>query len=421
MADDRSRARHARRAAGLAPSPCARAEAYIYWTESGRNAGIGRANLDGTGVDRGFLDQHAYVITADAGHLYWSDRNDDVSRSNIDGTSVDPSFIDGLVPVICSRGCSYMYDLAVDGAHVYGTGRGGFSHGERGAIGRANLDGTGVDQRFITTSDELSGLAVDASHVFWATLGSFPGPGSGSIGRANLDGTGVNERFIISGNDQYVVDVAVDAGHVYWTHAGCVFRPTPECRGGTIGRANLDGTDVDYNFITLTRGAGSLEVDENYLYWANYDYDHEKGMIGCANVDGTGVNERFISGLGYPYAIAVNALQPPGEVTAKRTQRQKGERIRIQVRVKAKERLTAKAGGKIKVNPTYKLKPKSVRVDAGQTKTLKLKPTNAAAKKIAQALEHGKKAKAKVKVKLTGQAGNSAIEELRVRLKREQP
>ncbi len=152
-----------------------------------------------------------------------------------------------------------------------------------------------------------------------------------------------------------------------------------------------------------------------------YDYDHEKGMIGRANVDGTGVNERFISGLGYPYAIAVNALQPPGEVTAKRTQRQKGERIRIQVRVKAKERLTAKAGGKIKVNPTYKLKPKSVRVDAGQTKTLKLKPTNAAAKKIAQALEHGKKAKAKVKVKLTGQAGNSAIEELRVRLKREQP
>ncbi len=96
--------------AALLVSPLAlapRAEAYIYWTESGRNAAIGRANLDGTGVDRGFLDQHAGVITADAGHLYWSDRNDDVSRSNIDGTSVDPSFIDGLVPVICSRGCVF--------------------------------------------------------------------------------------------------------------------------------------------------------------------------------------------------------------------------------------------------------------------------------------------------------------------------
>ena len=52
--------------------------------------------------------------------------------------------------------------------------------------------------------------------------------------------------------------------------------------------------------------------------------------------------------------------------------------------MKAKERLTAKASGKIKVNPTYKLKPKKVQVAAGKTKTLKLKPKKAKAKRIAR-------------------------------------
>ena len=86
--------------------------------------------------------------------------------------------------------------------------------------------------------------------------------------------------------------------------------------------------------------------------------------------------------------------------------------------MKAKEQLTAKASGKIKVNPTYKLKPKKAKLAAGQTKTLKLKPKKAQAKRIAGALKRGKKATAKLTVKLTDQAGNSETEKLSVRLKR---
>jgi hypothetical protein len=40
--------------------------------------------------------------------------------------------------------------------------------------------------------------------------------------------------------------VAVDAGHIYWTNL----------TGGSIGRANLDGSEVEQNFITTTYPAG---------------------------------------------------------------------------------------------------------------------------------------------------------------------
>ena len=73
----------------------------------------------------------------------------------------------------------------------------------------------------------------------------------------------------------------------------------------------------------------------------------------------------------------------------------------------------------MEINPTYKLRPKTMKVAKGRAKILKLKPKNKAqAKKIAAALKRGEKATAKVKVKLTDRAGNTETEKLRVRLKR---
>ena len=67
--------------------------------------------------------------------------------------------------------------------------------------------------------------------------------GGGAIGRANLDGTGVDESFI--GDIGSVGSVAVDGNHVYWTNPNTT----------TIGRADLDGANVDDRFITLSSGA----------------------------------------------------------------------------------------------------------------------------------------------------------------------
>jgi len=54
-------------------------------------------------------------------------------------------------------------------AYIYwGTVINGYS----GTIGRANLDGTGVNQSFITTAGGLVGVAVDGAHIYWTNYGN---------------------------------------------------------------------------------------------------------------------------------------------------------------------------------------------------------------------------------------------------------
>ena len=71
----------------------------------------------------------------------------------------------------------------------------------------AGLDGTGVDQNFITGADTASGVALDAAHIYWTNSGQF------TVGRAGLDGTGVDQNFVDAGS--FPVGLAVDAGHLY--------------------------------------------------------------------------------------------------------------------------------------------------------------------------------------------------------------
>ena len=95
-----------------------------------------------------------------------------------------------------------------------------------------------MDQNFIAGFAPM-GLAVDANYIYWANSDST------TIGRANLDGTGVNQNFITG--TSYANGLAVDGNYVYWTNMVT----------GTIGRANLDGTGVNQNFITTAGGGGS--------------------------------------------------------------------------------------------------------------------------------------------------------------------
>ena len=212
----------------------AQADAFIYWTSSNSNA-IGRANLDGTGVNQSFI-----------------------------------------------TGASGPAGVAVDGQHVY------WANNSNGPIGRANLDGTGVNQSFITAQFP-DGVAVDGQHVYWTNLQST------TIGRANLDGTGVDQSFITADSDPS--GVAVDGQHIYWSNFN----------SGTVGRSNLDGTGVDQSFITGASHPDGVAVDGQHVYWTNLG----NGTIGRSNLDGSGVNQRFITGLSDPSGVAVDALLPP--------------------------------------------------------------------------------------------------------------
>ena len=87
-------------------------------------------------------------------------------------------------------------------------------------------------------------IAVDNTHLYWANNGRFRVTKvSTTIGRAELDGTGVNRSFITGASDP--CGPAIYQGHLYWGNQG-----HGESDGTTIGRANIDGTKANQHFIT---------------------------------------------------------------------------------------------------------------------------------------------------------------------------
>ena len=158
-------------------------------------------------------------------------------------------------------------------------------------IGRANLDGTGIADSFIDVGRDATSVAVDDNYIYWrwespppfrGAVGRAPPRALGAIGRARLDGTDIDENFI-SGVDVNPGRLAVDANHIYWIQ----YIGPPGLARTSIARANLDGTDVQTEFIS--QGAYGVAVDDHYIYWTGGD------SIGRAKVDGTEVDPDFIS------------------------------------------------------------------------------------------------------------------------------
>jgi virginiamycin B lyase len=318
---------------------------YIYWAGLG-GPSIGRANLDGSGVTPQFITVPGGNLTGvavDSSFVYWTDSaqtHSSIGRANLNGTGITPSFV---------AGAGNGRDVAVDGQYIYWTHLVGGSLPPRGSIGRANLDGMGANASFITGAAFPGGVAVDSAHVYWANsydcdYQTDP-PSScagGTIGQANLDGSGVSERFItadprvgpgcgtspetrcgptsvavaslpdgtaavywdnpqvgtigrqtLTGDPANInqslitgikrlfnVPVAVDRQYVYWND------------GDWISRANLDGSGVTQQFIRLPAPANALAVDGQHIYWTGYEGGPS---LGRANLDGSGVNGQFIT------------------------------------------------------------------------------------------------------------------------------
>jgi hypothetical protein len=274
-------------AAPIAFAP--RAEAFVFWTKGDT---IGRANLDGSGVDASFVSSNGgYLsgIALDASRVYWGGFNTGaIGRANLDGTKVDQNFI--------PNAGRYPGGVAVDDAHIY-WGNAEITNSpllNGGSIGRANLDGMAVDQQFIAGGSILTlgvseprSPAVNASHIYWSDIG----PAPTTIGRANLDGSAIEASFIEFplGEATIPLAVAVDSHHVYWANLG------EGASNGTIGRASIDGTGMERNFISGVGTPVAVAVDDAHIYWANGPTAEHVGSVGRANLDGTGVEPNFIS------------------------------------------------------------------------------------------------------------------------------
>jgi len=95
-------------------------------------------------------------------------------------------------------------------------------------IGRANLDGSGVDNEFVKTEVSPCDVATNGKYVYWTG-----GEGVSFVGRAKVSNPVPEDHFIETADD-LVCGVAVDSAHIYFNNYA----------SGAIGRANLNGGNV---------------------------------------------------------------------------------------------------------------------------------------------------------------------------------
>jgi hypothetical protein len=231
------------------PSSVAVNDGSIYWTDA---SGIGRANLDGSHVNDKFIvnpgkaEGRAAGVAVDSKYIYWSvPEANAIFRANIDGRHVDSTFLtvaDGLMTPSA---------LAIGGRYIYWAGSDSAS---TGVIGRATLNGKNVWATFITGGVGPGSIAVNSSYIYWGNgEGDGSDVGSNAIGRADLDGTHVDQSFIRADGPN---GVAVSTQHVYWTSA----------EAKTVGRANLDGTDTNLSFLAVPENPGGIALSPNAVF-----------------------------------------------------------------------------------------------------------------------------------------------------------
>jgi hypothetical protein len=244
--------------------------AHIYWATL--NGSIARANLDGTGVDTSFIPNvvASFGVAVDRGHIYWT-TSSAVGRANLDGTGANPNFI------VVSRQFGLTCGVAVDAGHVYWASA-------LGTIGRANLNGTAREESFVRTAPPghfTCGVAVDSAHLYWSHFGLIaPDAFNDGIGRANLDGTGVNQTFIPTPaeSEAVAVDAATQAAPPSRVAIGdsttaegndrqTAFQFTatldsPQSSPVTVDFASADGTATAPSDYTATTGKVTFEPGE---------------------------------------------------------------------------------------------------------------------------------------------------------------
>ena len=84
----------------------------------------------------------------------------------------------------------------------------------------------------------------------------------------------------------------VMGAHIYWTNYD----------NDSIGRAKLDGSGFNQNFITGAATPHGVAVDGKYIYWAAAG-----SLVARAKLDGSDANLNFITGASFSYGMAVNA------------------------------------------------------------------------------------------------------------------
>lgn len=266
------------------------ASAYIYW-QSPDPYRIGRVALDRSDQNGSFITGGYFSggIASDGNKLYWGNSGNGsqgwIGTANVDGTAVNQNTFGSLTNF-------GTFATATRAGKLY------WLYGISGSASGIARDGSGI----VTTSGAGCGIAVDDNYLYWSN-GHY-------IGRSLADGSSPNSTWLNVGANDLPCGVAVTPTHIFWT-----VHSRNGMQGTSIGRATIGGDplSVSPNFLTgdLFSGAlnvpSGLAVDNKFIYWSNYG---PNGTIGRALLDGSDNDPNFVTGVYYPGSLAVDPLGP---------------------------------------------------------------------------------------------------------------
>ena len=233
-----------------------------------------------------------------AGKMYWTDDGTPgepdgaIRRANLDGSNVENLFSGLPDPVGIA--------LDLDAGKLYWAERG------YGMILRVNLDGSGIEV-LIDKLHKPYQIALDTAngHIYWTERGEEDG--RSKIRRADLDGekvTDINFEYpLVAPENPFGLTLDPLAGKMYWTERG-----TGLNGGDQIRRANLDGQNGEVVITSAYHSLSGIAVDvaAGKIYWT----DEAEGGIRRANLDGS-EPEDVVSGLSAPEGVAMAAASHP--------------------------------------------------------------------------------------------------------------
>jgi hypothetical protein len=244
---------------------------FVYWTSGSPDSSIVRAKLNGSGLDRGFIAglDHPHGVATDAKFVYWTQgdpTSGSIGRANLNGSAPNQLFIPHNAGVGDPSG------IAVTPSAIY------WQH-DGNQIGRANIDGTGVDPDFISATNTGCGLAADSNFLY------FLNEGGTRIGRATLDGASVAPDF--ASIPEAFCGLSVDYNYLYWGSDS----------GNTVGVLPVVGGPAQADYIdagTTGGGPSGVAVNSQFIFWGNYD----TGAIARANLNGAAAKLALIGDAG---------------------------------------------------------------------------------------------------------------------------
>lgn len=287
----------------------ASAQAYIFWSGYDSNkTRVGRAGLDGSGVNPELVGNIYYGagVASDGTYVYWGESGSSpslaqIGRATVEGGEINHAF---------QQGATYCGIFGVDvlASDLYWL-KSDCTPGSNRIDKAAKTGGQGLYTE-PGAGSYICGFTVDANYVYWSE-GHY-------IARAPNVSPPVppDKTWLDIGTGYGACDLAVDGAHIYWTHN----QPeVPETgRADSIGRASIDGSEasVEHDFIVGTSFfvgnslPSGIDVDGAFIYWTQQPAGQVVGSIGRANLDGTGVDYDFIPNVFDPNSIDVEGGGP---------------------------------------------------------------------------------------------------------------